>query len=251
MVESYYFFIPAGMIFLYFVLCYLAKNNKKRWSYYTHIRLGEKIYTRKQIFTLCDQEWEKNYIYIPSFLKKIRRYYLSKELLKIDYNKFSIYDLNYAHVNLLKKFINEKPDECLFLQNMSKPRDYFEMIGTLLVNNIDCVISIMIIDGPEFYFPEDFTVLSILNAGSHLFYRKNNRRLNINIIEIEQDGEIIMTGDEIIKNRLNFVKEINTEYFSIRLFDINTDIKYGVSIVSNRYGLEKLELFYIGQLYNL
>lgn len=250
-VESYYFYIPMGMIFLYFVLCYLVRDNKKIWTYYAHIPIGKKSYSRKQIFTLCEQNFDKNIIYLPSFLRKTRKYYLSKELHKLNYNKFNIYDINYAQVNLLRKFILEKPDECLFIQNMSKPRDYFEMIGSLLVNNIDCVISIMVIDGPDYYFPEDFTILSILNSGSHMFYGKNNRRLNINVIEIEQDGEIIMIGDEIVENRLNFVTEIKTEYFSIRLFEINKNVKYGVSIVNNRYGLEKLELFYIGQLYEL
>lgn len=241
-----------SLIFLSILTYFIDNYNsyRKEWKYFTHLFLNQRednILETRTIFTMANRNFEDDFELLFNSVRKVRKYSLKNELKIINYIKFSNIMLNYAHGKMIKKFMDERPNECLFFQNMSNPRDYFELIGTLLINDLKVVISILVVEPPKNFFQDDFSVVNILLGGSHIFYGKNNKKLDIIIHEQKFNGINVIVGEG--DNVKDFFKEIRNDFFEIDLYKTDGALKYGVSIIKNNYRIDKINLLYLGQLY--
>lgn len=117
---------------------------------------------------------------------------------------------------------------------MVSPNDYFELVGSLLVNGINAKISIVREDDIKYYFEEDYKVCNILREGG-----------NYSVGVIKENGNMLIVD----KGETNFYKNIKTKYFEIDLYKIKNSKKYAVSILWNPLKLDNKNLYNIAQLH--
>jgi len=261
--ENILFILPSFILLfsfslygLWLLISYLYREEKV-WEYQNHIfisKLLKQIKDNKEvhIFTLNSKNYLYNLKYLPKIFKKVKKYEINKELSEYNYNKFNIRKINLANASIITKILDEKPNECLIIQNMNKPRDYFEIVASLLVNNLNATISIMTLNEPKIYFANDFTVRNILKSGSHIFYEKRGVKKNFKIYSVfsMEYAEKIIIGNNSRVKLINFLDEIKNVYFHIKIYLIDNE-KFGISIIQNYLELEEFTLYYIAQFYNL
>jgi len=253
-----YFLVCFGFIFLYKIIYLILEfeEKKKIWNLFKTIIPNN---NGKYIYTINNPNYKKDKKYLDYQYQICREYYLDNEL--INYNKFNINSINKAHCSLIQKILKNQDPQCLIIQNMSKPRDYFELVASLLVNRSDYGI-IILGEGEGFFKKCEYQVTNILQQGSHIFYDKKNKKKEIYVRSKQVWGEKIyywnglIDNDEELDLEFDFCEKIITKYFEINLFHIignndesYFDINYGVSIVKNTLELDERLLFYIGQLY--
>ncbi len=249
-------------VFLYFGLKFIFKlmsiiidkiyDDIKNWDYLTHININnaqqEENYIR--IFTLKSKDYKLNLRYLNKSLLKCKRYYLENELVKLNYSKFDILKINQANCNIISNILRNNDEECIIIQNMNKPRDYFELVASLLVNDKKAIISILEMEDSQNFFQEDFTIENILKSGSHIFYDKGDRNLKLESRITYHFCEKILVGTIESYSQMKFRKEVKNDYFHIKIYEIE-DGKYGISILKNNLNLDEISLYYIGQFYQL
>lgn len=256
---DFFIFCFTGISFLFFIfyLSNLIFNNifqkGKKWEYFSHIFILDETNKKEmlQIYTLNNPNYRNDIKYLRGPLKKCRQYSLDYELKINNYSKFDVEIINKCHCDIIQKIMINKEKECLIVQNMSKPRDYYELVAYLLVNNINSVITILSIEYNNVFFMEDFTIKNILKSGSHIFYSKNNKKYEIIMRYILENNEKILVGEIEDVSNIKFSVEIKNKYFHIKLYEINKRVRYGVSIIQDNIGLTELDYFYIGQFYKL
>jgi len=245
---------PIGYIFIFLFLVKIIEifiefvfNESKKWIFYTHIYVNSGL-LNTHIYTLADKNYESKLKYLSNGIQRCRKYCL-KDYLK-DYDKFDIAKLNHANIRMVRKILLDKND-ALILQRMDKPRDYFELVSASLINNKSLTISILTMDDIYRYFEHDFTVPSILRAGSHIFYDNVGELKDIYLRSYDYLGmRLYVEGDIEVLDKVEFLVEIKNKYFNLMLYNINEDLSYGVIIKENYLELDVLTLYYIAQFYN-
>jgi hypothetical protein len=176
--------------------------------------------------------------------------------------KKNIFGLNYANKCIIKKILKRNENNFVIIQKMCKPRDYFEYYASFIVNN--CNVNIEIYSTPYWKrFPlELFKLENVLKGGTHIFFNKKNRELDLKILSKKYVNKIIYYGiflhdmpQKMENIEFTFFKKIENKYFEIDLYNFENKyesyfrVKYGVSIKENNLNLDIKTLFYIGQLY--
>lgn len=242
--------ILLGSLLLFFYYLHKSTPDYQYWKDFTQINIPDENIGEKAmlIYTLNNYDFRDEFKYLNDRVKRTPHFVLDNELKKYNYTKFDIGVINHAHTSLIQNLIRESFPKNLIVQNMSKPRDYFELVASLLVNEKKAKINILITTIYLKYGKEEFTIENILRTGSHIFFNKRNERSKIQINRIEQYGDIILIGDQKNLENLLHYCDIKCNYFHIRLYKTNTSVKYGVTIIENPLDLNELTLFYIGQL---
>lgn len=226
------------------------------WKYYKHIFINEnndvlldESNEKMRIYTFNEIDWNKYYFNLWNSILILRKYVLRDKLDELKYNHFDFTKISIAHISLLKQIIFDKNEECLLVQRMTKPRDYFELIALLLINKRNAVISILNVNNNRYFYPDDFTIERIMLGGSHLFFRKNGKRKYYKLKKIIFDDKeiIILTDIGKINIKIKSITNVENIFFSINIYKFNNIEEYGVEILENSINLNSDYLWYIGQ----
>jgi len=227
----------------------LSINLKSNNKFFNVITLNSPDY-RENLYCLNDMNFYRTRTYDIVYIinkKKIKK---------------NIFGLNYANKCIIKKILKRNENNFVIVQKMCKPRDYFEYYASFIVNN--CNVNIEIYSTPYWKrFPlELFKLENVLKGGTHIFFNKKNRELDLKILSKKYVNKIIYYGiflhdmpQKMENIEFTFFKKIENKYFEIDLYNFENKyesyfrVKYGVSIKENNLNLDIKTLFYIGQLY--
>jgi len=210
------------LVILFFLLKYIIDKIFEEnviFNYFKHINVSDSDDDLMNVYIIKEDN------YIPKEISKIRKY----DLLELASYKRK----RKHHRKIIREIISEKKD-CLIIGNMVSPNDYFELVGSLLVNGINAKISIVREDDIKYYFEEDYKVCNILREGG-----------NYSVGVIKENGNMLIVD----KGETNFYKNIKTKYFEIDLYKIKNSKKYAVSILWNPLKLDNKNLYNIAQLH--
>ena len=177
-----------------------------------------------------------------------KKYYLDRELRKMDYRKFDMGKINRAHRNICEEILIDDGNGVI-IQNMRKPRDMYDLYCYLLMSKKEENVLVHIENyyGNVDYMGSEFSLERVIEGGGHMIYGKRNRRRELDVKLREEDGKTIFCLDD--KSEVELVDNVKNHYFEVKLYRIEGVEEYGVEVLRNDFKVEDKYIYYIGQYY--
>lgn len=268
-VDDSYFCIYLCFIFIFgiTIIQFLALKisfNKNYWKTILNINVMRSgSYKYKHIFTFCsDNNDSLNQIkHLESFFDIGKKFYFNDEIQKINYEKFNIEKINLAHRNMLKKVMQED-DSCAIVQNMRKPRDFFDLYCYVLMSkrNENILIHIESYCGTisltsnkentnNLYVSNEYSMKNVIEDGGHLMYYKKNRKREIEINMKLVDDKKIFYGKGDFGDGYKFLDNIKNYFFEVNIYELNNRDDFGIEVIENKLNIDDKYIYRIGQYY--
>ena len=247
------FYLFGIYIFVVFAAQYLIINlgeKRNRWVTLQNVNfMRSGSYKYRHIFLI---NGEDNCLEEVEQLNKImdvgKKYYLDRELRKMDYRKFDIVKINREHRNICEEILIDDRNGVI-IQNMRKPRDMYDLYCYLLMSKKEENVLVHIENyyGNVDYMGSEFSLERVIEGGGHMIYGKRNRRRELDVKLREEDGKTIFCLDD--KSEVELVDNVKNHYFEVNLYRIEGREEYGVEVLRNDFKVEDKYIYYIGQYY--
>jgi len=245
-----FLFVFVFGTYLIHCLIRLGDNRKNDWRTLLNVNIMRSgSYGYRHIFVVNGEDGcLDNVGSIRSLVDVGKRFYLSDELDKMDYVKFDIKKINRAHRNICEKIMEEEGN-CIIMQNMSKPRDLYDLYCCLLMSKRreNVMVHIENYRRGLRYIGGEYGIRSVISDGGHMRYLKGGRRREVNLREMEVGGVLVYyMGEDGVMELMDNVVGDN---FEVNIYGIEGRSDYGVGVLRNDFGIDDKELYFIGQYY--
>ena len=188
------FYLFGVYIFVIFAAQYFIINMREKrndWMTLQNVNfMRSGSYKYRHIFLI---NGEDNCLEEVEQLNKImdigKKYYLDRELKKMDYRKFDMGKINRAHRNICEEILLDNGNGVI-IQNMRKPRDMYDLYCYLLMSKKEenVMVHIENYHGNIDYMGSEFSLEKVIEGGGHMMYGKRNRRRELDVKLREEDG---------------------------------------------------------------
>lgn len=242
-------FVLSLFLMQFLFYCIHSVNNNT-WHTLININfLRSGGYKYKHIITFSSDNDSLSKVDYIDKLFSGKKYYLSDELKKLNYDKFDINKINSAHRKICENIMRD--DDCgIIVQNMRKPRDFYDLYCYILMskNEENVMVHIETYDGNSKYMGVEFKVKDVIKDGGNLMYYKRNRRRSVNVEVMELEGKKIYYGGGEV-GEIEFLDNVSNEYFEVNVYKMENREDYGVEVVRNNFEMDDKYLYFVGQYY--
>ena len=230
-------YLAVGTIFTS-LLAVMALFCYKRYTnvfVYNKIVVGNDEHPKKIVFTISPDNFERYY------KDKVGENHGSVHHIEDMKSKYyniplNTYRSHRANYEIVKKIMKNNISESVIIQNMVEPKDYYELYTIFLVNNIP--LEVVILRDSEMSDDGDYSVRSVLSAGSRIYH---NYQIRDCIVNNHRVYYIYNTQKDC--DGYAYIKPIENEYMTLRYYRNSTT--YGISIEKNDLGLKIRDLLYV------